>query len=254
MSMAPRPRHGANKTRDSRSRRVVGSAVGGLRLRIQLSKPADDVRDVGRDGGQVLGVDGAAFGGDGVGGVGDVAGGGIDDAVGQQLVKLDDLLVVVGIVMADQLAAEHQPVGEVVEGLVAVGDLGDLLAQIRVGQVAQECDGAHGPAEFTESAVEPVLAGAVPESPQEGDRGDPVLPDGDRGAQQVGPVGLEQPPVDRLLAEQRVDVLVPGVRVGPIEDPSCQLRIRGSRSNPRGAASPKAGSDWPRVSAWMVSG
>jgi hypothetical protein len=38
-----------------------------------------------------------------------------------------DLLLVVGVVVADELAAEHQPVGEAVEGLVAVGDPGDLL-------------------------------------------------------------------------------------------------------------------------------
>lgn len=51
--------------------------------------------EVGRDGGQVVGVDRAAFGGDGVGGAGDVAGGG--DAIGEQLVELDDLLVPVGV-------------------------------------------------------------------------------------------------------------------------------------------------------------
>ena len=44
----------------------------------------------------------------------------------------------------------------------------------------------------------------------------PVLPDRDRGAQQVAPVGLDQVPVDRLVPEQRVDVLVPGALVGAL--------------------------------------
>jgi hypothetical protein len=39
--------------------------------------------------------------------------------------NLNDLLLVVGVVVADELAAEHQPAVEPVEGLVAVGDLGD---------------------------------------------------------------------------------------------------------------------------------
>jgi hypothetical protein len=87
------------------------------------------VGDVRGDGGQVGGVDVLALGGDGVGGVGDVAGGGVHDAVGEQLVELDDLLLVVGVVVADELPAEHQPVGEPVEGLVPVGDLGYLIPE-----------------------------------------------------------------------------------------------------------------------------
>ena len=35
---------------------------------------------------------------------------------------------------------------------------------------------------------------------------------------------------------------------------SCQLRMRGRRSNPRSAAWPNTGSEAPWVSAWMVSG
>jgi hypothetical protein len=72
---------------------------------------------------------GLALGGDRVGGVGDVTGGGVHDAVGDQLVELDDLLLVVGVVVADELPAEHQPVREAVELLVAVGDLGDLVPE-----------------------------------------------------------------------------------------------------------------------------
>src|ERR1039458_285612 len=43
------------------------------------------------------------------------------------------------------------------------------------------------------------------------------LPDRDPGAKQVGPVLLDQAPVDHVVAEQRVDVLVGGFRIRAVE-------------------------------------
>jgi len=71
-----------------------------------VAEPANGVGDVGRDGGQVVGVDRVAVGGQGVGRGGDVAGVLVDHAVRQQLVELHDLFLMVGIVAADDLPAE----------------------------------------------------------------------------------------------------------------------------------------------------
>ena len=56
------------------------------------------------------------------------------------------------------------------------------------------------------------------EAAQQGHRGHPALPDRDRSAQQIGEVGFDQLPVDGVVAEQRVDVLVAGLRAGTVED------------------------------------
>jgi len=74
-------------------------------------------------------------------------------------VELDDLLLVVGVVAADGLAVETQPRGEAVERLGLVGDRGDLLAQLGLGQEPQQHNRAHHLPELPEGAVEPVLAG-----------------------------------------------------------------------------------------------
>lgn len=53
---------GANRTRGSRSSRVVGTWSGG-EVERPVAEAANGVGDVGRDGGQVVGVDGVALGG-----------------------------------------------------------------------------------------------------------------------------------------------------------------------------------------------
>lgn len=65
---------------------------------------------------------------------------------------------------------------------------------------------------------------------------------------------LDEVPVNRLVPEQGVDVLVAGALVGPVEDQVVPVPDPGKQVEPQSAASPKTGSDWPCVSAWIVSG
>lgn len=101
-----------------------------------VAEAAYRARDQRADGGQVVGVHDVALGGEGVGGIGNVQRGGVDRAVGDQLVELDDSLLVVRVVVADQPSADHQMRSEAVERLRAVGDRGDLVTQIKLGQIA----------------------------------------------------------------------------------------------------------------------
>jgi hypothetical protein len=89
--------------------------------------------------------------------------------------------------VADELAAEHQPVGEAVEGLGAVGDGGDLLPKVGVRQVPKKRDRPDCAAEFPERAVEAVLAGV--------DVGDRGAGGGDRPAvgEPLSAVGVGRP-------------------------------------------------------------
>jgi len=66
--------------------------------------------------------------------IGDVQRHRVDRAVGHQLVELDYQFLVVGVVVADQPAADHQPLGEAVERLGLVRDRVDLLPELRFGQ------------------------------------------------------------------------------------------------------------------------
>jgi hypothetical protein len=55
------------------------------------------------------------------------------------------LLVVVRIVVGQDSAAEHQPLGEAVEGLHPVGDAGDALAKFRLAEIlTRNCQGDQG--------------------------------------------------------------------------------------------------------------
>jgi len=65
-------------------------------VEVPVTEAADGAGDVGADRGQVGGVDRMAFGGERVGGGGDVARGLIDDAVGEELIELDEFLLVDG--------------------------------------------------------------------------------------------------------------------------------------------------------------
>src|SRR5260370_36119918 len=118
------------------------AAPGRGEVQDQVAEAADGARDVRADRGQVVGVHRVALGGQDVRRVGDVQGGGVYGAVRYQLIELHDPLLVVGVVVADQLSADHQVGGEVVERLGAVGDRCDVLAQLRLGQVPQERDRA----------------------------------------------------------------------------------------------------------------
>jgi len=98
---------------------------------------------------------------------GHVEGGVEDHAVGDQGIELDDLLLLGGVVALDDVAAEAKPLREPVEGLGLVLCRGDLLAQVCLGDVAQEGDGADDPAHLTEGLVDVVLAGLVAQAAQQ---------------------------------------------------------------------------------------
>ena len=115
------------------------------------------------------------------------------DAVGEQLVELDELLHVFGVVVGEHAdVAEPQPPGEVVKRLHPVCDRGDGLAELGLGQVAQEHDGAHGPAKLAERLLDAVLPGLVAEPAQQRRRRDPALPDRDHYPHQIDPMSLDQ--------------------------------------------------------------
>nr|WP_243657879.1 hypothetical protein [Parafrankia sp. BMG5.11] len=81
--------------------------------------------------------------------------------------ELDDLLVVVGVAVAEDVATEHQPGGEAVERLDLIHHRRDALPQLRFGQVTQQDQGAHRTAEFAKRPVQPVLAGVMAEPAQQ---------------------------------------------------------------------------------------
>lgn len=85
------------------------------------------------------------------------------------------------------------------------------------GDKAEQELGAHHPPDFPESPIETVLPGVVAELAQQ--RGGKHLASADRGdhPHDVAPVGLYEIPVDRLVTEHRLDVLVDLLLVRPEE-------------------------------------
>lgn len=106
---------------------------------------------------------------------------------------------------------------EKLERLSPVGDRRDLVPQSGFGQVPQQRDRPDDPAQLAQRLVQPVAPGVVAQTAQQRHRGQPALPDREARAQQVGPVLLDQPSVDHVVAEQRVDVLVRRGGRGPVK-------------------------------------
>lgn len=122
---------------------------------------------------------------------GQVHGRGVNHAIRDEFLGLDDLLVAVWVVAGERVAAEHQPLVEAVAGLHPVGDYRDGVLQCRVEQVPQRHDRTDDSAEFPECLIGLVLAGVVVQSAQQRHRGDPPGADRQRQPHQVGPVGLD---------------------------------------------------------------
>nr|WP_167344477.1 hypothetical protein [Streptomyces griseolus] len=116
-----------------------------------------------------------------------------------------------GSLSAMTAVAEADPLGEPVERLDLVGRRGHPPAQRRVGEVAQELDGADHTADPAEGGVGGVLPRPRPQPLEQCGGGDGALAHGDGHAHQVAELGLDQVEVDDVLArltEQSVDVHV----------------------------------------------
>lgn len=81
-----------------------------------------------------------------------------DQAVGDQMIVLDDLALLITAVLGDDaFAAEESPFEKAVELLAFVSGL-DRGPQLLIGQVAQQKARPDRPPQFAEGQIEPVLA------------------------------------------------------------------------------------------------
>ncbi len=90
-----------------------------------------------------------------------------DQAVGDQMVVLDQLTLPVAVVLGDQpLATEEEPLNEAVERLALVGRGLNDAAKLGVVEVPQQEGGPDDTAQLLEGLIEPVLPAVGPELTQ----------------------------------------------------------------------------------------
>ena len=125
-----------------------------------------------------------------------------DDGVGEQLVGNNRLFLVHRAVgPKDSAASDVQMRGEIMEMLRLIGFVGHRSTQLLAVNPTQQIDGPQYTPEFTECAVDSVAATiAVQAGENPGGLDTPTL-DGERDAQELLPVRLNQRPIDDTPVE-----------------------------------------------------